>query len=151
MRNLWQGVCEELGALRGAEEEYYACQAPFAPHPPPGESIGGVRGGGEVEGAALAAAGRAVRWRAYELVMGVVLSEPPRGPSKSGARGRGVRALVAPLATKGPASAQFVNALMQIVAARAPAGTAGGASGSGSGRAFAARAVSVPPEQGRSR
>jgi hypothetical protein len=79
--------------------------------------------------------------------MGVVLSEPPTGPTRSGARGRGITALVAPLATKGPASEQFVSALMHIVAARAPSGT-GGAS---RGRAFAARAVSVPPEQVRSR
>ncbi len=111
--NAWQGVVEALGVSRGGEEAQLAALVPFSQ----GGSAGGAAAG---EGAAWLAGSAAGRCTSYEVAVGVLLAEPPGAPTRSGAQGLSLLATVAPLASKGPASGEFVGALLQVLRARAP-------------------------------
>ena len=127
-RNTWLRVVEELGLQREREEEVFLSAAPFR------DSMGGAVGGGqggrpESEGAALIAQGRLLRWRAFEEVMGVLISEPPSTFSAPRTGGANIAALVsdpflttvAPIApTSSTVTKDLLKAILSVVASRMP-------------------------------
>jgi len=115
-------VVEELGLQREREEEVFLSAAPFY------DSRGG-QGAPESEGAALVAQGRLLRWRAFEEVMGVLISEPPSSFSAPRTGGANIAAVVsdpflttvAPIApTSSTVTKDLLKAILSVVASRMP-------------------------------